>query len=858
VGERNFVMWVRRTLVVAPHDRPSKTPFAGFYGCVIMDSSHRTRSEPMRTSIQDLRYALRQLIRSPRFTLTAVISLALGIGATTAVFSVIYAALLNPYPYPDADRIVRLVVTSKNHPDDWINLNGSQVMRLQQLKPIQSVIAMDYHPMIVTGRDFPDNVNEIGLISTGFHDLGLPPILGRGIEPSDAIPGHDPNPVVVLSFKFWQKHFFGDRTVLGKTLQLDHKAYTIVGVAAPRFIWYTGDVYLPLKLTHDPETRLMVDLLLRPGITKAQANSVLQPVLERFAKDNPKQFPDHFKVNVEGLNAWVVKQIGGTLYLLLGGVALLLAIGCGNVSILLLARGTARQQELAVRSALGARRRRIVRQLLTESLILAGAGATLGVALAYGILAGIRLLLPRYAFAPEVVIRINLPVLLFSVGVALATGIAFGLWPALKLSKPEISQMAQSGTRRVAGSTRGRRTQEALIAGQIAFTLLLLAGAGSAIEGFTRMLHEPLGYDPHNVMSAGIPLHDGSYTTRAARAAYFEQLRAKIASTPGVTMAAISVNATPPDNGAYMKFQILGRTDAGAQLASLELVGPGYFPVLRIPLLAGRVWSETENQNGAMVAVINRTMAQRYFPLGNAIGSSLNLPEIENRPPERIAVPALASSWLTIIGVVGDSRDHGMRDPVRPAIYVPYTLYLAMGTQILIKTRVPPLTLAHAVREQISAVNPDQQAYSGMGDLDEWISDQPEWQQEHLVSWIFAGFAGLALLLAAVGLYSVVSYTVAQRTNEFGIRMALGAPRGHILRVVFASTLASLGAGLLAGVALIFTLNRIVAKWVAGNAHNPVMLLAGMPLLILAAAIACVLPARRASKIDPMNALRCE
>lgn len=812
----------------------------------------------MQPSTQDLRYALRQLVRNPRFTLTAVISLALGIGATTAVFSVIYAALLNPYPYPTADRIVRLSIPTKASPNETIGLNGAQVMQVQQLQAVQSVIAMDYQAMTVTGREFPENVNKIGLISTGFDDLGLPPILGRGIEPSDAIPGHDPNPVVVLSFKFWQKHFFGDRTVLGKTLQLDHKSYTIVGVAAPRFIWYSADVYLPLKLTRAPETRLMVDLLLRPGITKDQADAQLQPLLERFAKDNPKQFPDYFKVHVEGLNAWVVRQIGATLYMLLGGVALLLAIGCGNVSILLLARGAARQQELAVRSALGAKRRRIVRQLLTESLILAGVGAGLGVALAYGILAGIRLLLPRYAFAPEVVIRINLPVLLFSVGVALATGIAFGLWPALRLSRPAIGQMAQSGTRRVAGSVHGRRTQDALIAGQIALTLLLLTGAGSAIEGFTRMLHEPLGYDPHNVMSAGIPLHEGSYATWAARAAYFEQLRARIGGTPGVTMASISTNATPPDIDFFTKFEMLGKTDAGAQMASVELVGPGYFPTLRIPLFAGRIWSETENQNGALVAVINRTMAQRYFPQGNAIGSSLKLPEIENRPPDRIAVPKLASSWLTIVGIVGDSLNNGLRRPIRPAVYLPYTLYLAMGTQILIRTRVPPLTLVHAVRKQISAVNSDQQAYGDMEDLETWISDEPEWQQEHLVSWIFSGFAGLALLLAAVGLYSVVSYTVAQRTNEFGIRMALGAPRGHVLRIVFASTLASLAGGILAGIALIFTLNRIVAKWVAGNAHNPIMLLAGTLILVFVAAIACTLPALRASKIDPMTALRCE
>lgn len=812
----------------------------------------------MRTLMQDLHYALRQLVRSPRFTFTAVISLALGIGATTAVFSVIYAALMNPYPYPSADRIVRLTMKSKTNPDQWINLSGAQVMQLRQVRAIESVLAMDYHPMILSGRDVPENVNEIGLIANGFNDLGVPPLLGRGIEPSDAIEGRDPQPVVVLSFKFWQKHFFGDPAVLGKTLQLDRKTYKIVGVAAPRFIWYSADVYLPLKLTQDPATRLMIDILLRPGVKEAAANAALQPLLEQFARNQPKQFPEHFQVQVQGLNEWVVKQIGKTLYLLLGGVALLLAIGCGNVSILLLARGAARQQELAIRSALGAKRRRIVRQLLTESVLLAGVGAGLGVVMAYGILAGIRLVLPQYAFAPEVVIRINLPVLLFCVAVALGTGIASGLWPALKLSKPEISQVAQSGSHRVAGSVRGRRTQDALIAGQIALTLLLLAAAGSAIEGFTRLMHEPLGYDPHNVMSAGIPLHENSYTTWAARTAYFEQLRAKVAETPGVTVASISTNATPPSSGWFTKFEILGKGSMEEQMTSVNLVNPGYFATLRIPLLEGRLWNDTENRNGTLVAVINRTMAKRYFPEGNAIGHSLKLPGIEDRPPAELSVPKLADSWLLIVGIVGDSLNDGLRKPIRPAIFVPYTLHMSMGTQILIRSRVAPLTLEHAVREQLSAVNPDQQAYGMMDDLETWISDEPEWQQEHLVMWIFGGFAGLALALAAVGLYSVVSYTVAQRTNEFGIRIALGARRGHVLRIALASTLASVLAGILTGMALSLVLNNVMTRWAEGNPRDPFIMLEGASLLLLVAGIACTIPAWRASNVDPMAALRCE
>ncbi|MGA7343183.1 MAG: ABC transporter permease [Terracidiphilus sp.] len=812
----------------------------------------------MQTLLQDLHYALRQLVRSPRFSLTSVFSLALGIGATTAVFSVIYAALLNPYPYPSASRIVRLTAQTKTEPDRWLNLSGPQIIQIRQLHVVEGVLAMDYHPMILTGHEFPENVNEVDLISTGFNDLGVPPILGRGIQPSDALDGQDPQPVAVLSFRFWQKHFFGNPAVLGKTLRLDRKTYTIVGVAAPRATWYSADVYLPLKLTGDPGKRLIVDLLLRPGVGKDTADAALEPLLEQFAKDQPKQFPEHFKVRVQGLNDWVMRGIGKTLYLLLSAVALLLAIGCGNVSILLLARGVARQHELAVRSALGAKRRRIVRQLLTESLLLAGVGAGLGVFTAYAILAAIKMVLPQYAFAPEVVVRINLPVLLFSVAVALATGIGFGLWPALKLSRPEIGRMAQAGARRVAGSLHGRRSQDALIAGQMALTLLLLAAAGSAIEGFARMLHIPLGYDPHNVMSVGIPIQENSFTTWAARASYFEQLRLSVAQTPGVTLAAISSNATPPQNGWQMNFDILGKAAQEQQTASVNMVSPGFFATLRIPLLQGRAWDETENRSGALVAVVNRTMAQRYFPAGDAIGHSIKLPGFEDRAPAELSVPGLSESWVLIVGIVGDARNDGLRNPVKPAIYIPYTLHMSEGTQILVRSQVPPLTLLHSVRAQMSAVNPEQQTYSLVDDLETWISDEPEWQQEHLASWIFGAFAVLALALASVGLSSVVSYTVAQRTNEFGIRMALGAQRGHVLGLVISSTLMSVGGGILAGLALALALNKVVAQWAEGNVHDPFILLAGTLILVSVAGIACAIPALRASHVDPMTALRCE
>jgi predicted permease len=808
--------------------------------------------------IQDLRYSVRQLVKHPGFALTAILSLALGIGATTAVFSVIYAALINPYPFTAADRIMRLSVRMKTGSVDTVNLNPLQVRQLRELPLIESVLAMDYHAMTMTGRDLPENVNVIGLIGNGFADLGVPPALGRGLSPSDAIEGRDPEPVAVLSHQFWHERLGGDVHVVGKTLQLDRKTYTIVGVAAPRFRWYSADVYLPLNMTPDPGRFCLVNFRLRPGVTRQAADAALEPLLQQFARDVPKRFPEQFHVEVEGLNDWVQRSIGGTLYLLLGAVALLLAIGCGNVSILLLAQGAARQHEFAVRAALGARSRRIVRQLLTESMLLAAFGVAFGVAASYGILAGIKAVLPRFAFAPEVVIRINLPVLLFSVAVAIATALLFGVWPALQSSRMKAGQVMMANTRRVAGSVRGRRTHNALIAVQIALTLVLLAGAGSAAKGFLRLIHTPLGYDPHNVMSVGIPLRANSYTAWAARVAYFEQLRAKVAETPGVTMAAISSNATPPRNGSPARFEILGQPAAEQQKASGNLVSPGYFAVLRIPLLAGRIWDEAENRNGAHVAVINRTLANRYFPNGGAIGRSLKLPELAEDSPGSLSSPKIDDSWLQIVGIVGDAKNDGLSRPVEPAIFVPYTLHMWQWTQLLVRTETAPLTLVHAVRRQLTTVDPEQQSSSRVEDLESWIVNGQEWQQQRLAAWLFGAFGGLALALAAVGLYSVVSYTVTQRTNEFGVRMALGAQRAHVMRIVFATTLRSVVCGVALGMALTLALNAYLAQWAQGNARDPAVLVTGALLLGLVSAIASALPAWHASKLDPMTALRSE
>ena len=812
----------------------------------------------MRSILQDLRYAIRQLLRNPGFSLTAVLSLALGVGATAAVFSVIYAALMNPFPYPTADRIVRLGVWTGEGEGHIINLNGPQIRELRQSPVLEGVLVIDEWGMSMTGGDLPESVSVAFLSGNSFRDLGMPMALGRALAPSDSIEGQEPQPVCVISWKFWHSHFGGSQSALGKTLQLEHKNYTIAGVAPPRFTWYSADAYLPLKLTSDPGPVYMVDPLLKPGVSRNEANAALQPLLEEFARQTPKRFPQHFRVGVQGLNDWVIRSMGSTLYLLFGAVALLLLIGCGNVSILLLARGSARQHELAIRTAVGAGRRRILRQLLTESLVLAVTGAAFGVGLAFALARLITAILPKYSFAPEVAIQINLPVLLFSAAVALGASIVFGLLPALRLSRPQIAPSMLEGTRKVAGSVQSRRTYNALIAGQIALTLTLVAAACGALRTFALLMHTPLGYDPHNVLPVWIPLPDNKFNTWAERTAYVDKIRTQLAEIPGVLEAAISTNATPPRGGADMSYEVLGKPNFEHSSAHVNLISPEYFSLLHIPLDHGRLWTEQENRNGARFAVINETMARLAFPNGDAIGHSIRLPDIEARSTIVVTAPDAAQSWLQLIGVVADSRNDGLKNPPKPAIYVPDTLFMAEYSQVLLRTAVAPAELTRAVRIALRNVNADQQTESQMEDLEQWLSEEPEWAQEQTVAWIFGGFAVLSLALASVGLYSVVSYSVAQRTNEFGIRMALGAQRSHVARLVFASTAISVGGGILAGLALTLATNRLLASWSGGAWNNPLILSGTVLLLAVVTAVACAVPVFRAVSVNPMRALRHE
>src|SRR5712671_3830900 len=552
----------------------------------------------MQSLLSDLRYATRELRKRPGFTLTAVLSLALGIGATSAVFSVIYAVLIDPFPYPGSDRIVELRLVDKSGEDRFAGLSGPQMDQLRQTKSLEDVTAMDWWNLTTTDGDLPEDVQAMYISPNAPNHWGIRALMGRWLIPSDAPPGEPAQPVVVLTYQFWQRYFVGDPNVVGRTIQLVHKPYQIVGVMPPRFKWGAADIYIPQKLTQDPNIRYAASLKIRPGVSPEQASAELLPIIEQFAKAEPTQYPETFKVKLRSIVEVYARPLGPTLYLLLGAVASLLVIGCANVSILLLARGTERQHELAVRAAVGAGRLRMIRQLLTESLGIATTGAALGILFAWGGLSLLAARLPENSFPAESVIKMNVPVLLFSVSLAFATAIVFGLWPALQLSRPDIARLMQTSSRRVAGSVGARRSHSAMVAAQVALTLLMLTAAGAAGKGFLRLVHADLGYDPHNAMSVPIPIHQNTHVAWKDRAEYFEQIRAKLAAMPEVRV---------------------------------NFVSPEYFPLLRIPVAQGRLWDHAETMRGATLAVINQTMARQFWPNGDAIGHQIKMPVLKDQ-----------------------------------------------------------------------------------------------------------------------------------------------------------------------------------------------------------------------------------
>jgi len=808
----------------------------------------------MWTLLQDLRFALRQFRKSPGFVITAILSLMLGIGATTAIFSVIYGVLLDPYPYKDNDRMVHVQLNDKKSDrGGLISVNASGYKDLKKVSSLDDVFLQRENQRNLTGNQIPVSVN-VGLYSPNlFQYMGVTPLLGRAFSPDDA-PGGNAAPVAVLSYLFWQRQFGGSRDVVSKTIELDHQVFTVIGVVPPRFTWGDSDVYLPALPTADPTEYWLSFAKLKPGTKFPVAEAEFQVLADQFAKQD-KQYPQDRKVKIVTLNEQVLGQFAGTLTLLFGAVLALLVIGCANVSILLLARGTARQHELAVRVSVGAGRGRLIRQLLTESVILSVTGAALGVLAAYKGVDALATFLPYYSFPHEAAIHVNAAVLAFTAAVALLTGILFGVSPAWQLSRPHLSHLIQASSGKHSGSGHNRHTHRLLIAGQVALTLVLMAAAGAAMRAFAVRIHTPLGFEPDHVISMNIGFPKGANPTWPARLNANEQVRKTVTEVPGVDTASVSTTWFPGFGGFNAKIELQSNPSLTDAQAVGCLVSPQEFLTLRIPLLAGRVYDESEVMRGAHLAVVNQSFVKQFLTGSDPIGQRVRSPMLKIEQPSLLLAQA-PDDWLEIIGVVGDAKNDGLDHPVKPAVFVPYSFVLPTDESLLVRVTGNPDIVLRAIKERLRQLNPEMVVVSDHTLL--WWLETRGWGQERFIATLFSLFAVLALALAATGLYSVVSFAVNQRTQEVGIRMALGAPRTSIIRLVLASTGTMLGFGVAVGLGLSIALNGVVASWVKGSSRDPLTLFGSAILLLLVAVAACLVPAWRAATIDPMRALRTE
>ena len=555
------------------------------------------------------------------------------------------------------------------------------------------------------------------------------------------------------------------------------------------------------------------------------------------------------------LNDIFVGSFSGTIYVLLGAVSLLLVIGCANVSILLLVRGESRTHELAVRAAIGGSRQRILAQLLTESVALALAGGVVGVLLA---VAGSRLIprfLPEGTFPGEAAFGLTIPVLVASAILAALSGIVSGAWPAVRLSNPRLNELLQLGNRTLTSNKRAKRSHDILIAGQVALTLVLLAAAGATVRSLHELMHKPLGYDPHNVAELTVPLRDGTYTDWQKRNAYYAQIREDVARIPGVQSAAIAGTWLPPVSHERSSAQIRGWSNNENQAVTIQEVSAEYFSTLRIGLLQGRFWTESETLDGQPLAMTNATMAHRYWPKGDSLGQMVHLDELKAPNSWNFQAPR-NDGWVQIVGVVSDTPNDGLRDPVLPTVYVPFTLVIGISYDVVVRTQGNPLSFVRSIRERVHRRDADQMTLE-MHTAEEQLNSQG-FARERFVSTVFLAFAFLGLSLGAVGLYSVASYIVARRTHEFGLRIALGADRADVLRAVLRSLLPTVVTGVAFGLSINLAAAKLAEHWIDGNVHDPWMLATITFIAVSVTLLASLRPASRAARIDPMDVLRTD
>ena len=807
----------------------------------------------MRNRWRDLQFGLRLLWKNPGFTTVAILALALGIGANTAIFSVVYATLLAPLPYDHPDRIV--MIWSRVGGGRNVVSAGDFLDWQRQSTAFESIAAFTGGQMSLSLSNHPEQVQAEPCTPGFLHVLGQPFLFGRDFLPEEGQLGKDHE--VILTYKLWKNRFGGDYDILGKQVRMDGELYSVVGVLAPgatdrvQSELYVPIAFKPEQINHDFHW-LLVMARMKPGVTLEQANADIQSATKHIADEYPKS-NQGWSATVEPLqNDFLDRDTIRALWILLGAVGFVLLIACANVANLLLARGAARQREVAVRGALGATRGQLFSQFLTESLALAGIGGALGVALAWAFLKAILALMPPFTLPSEADVTLNIPVLLFTLGASMFAGILFGCAPAFQAIDLNLNEALKEGVRGGIGGTR-KRLRQALVLAEFSLALTLLAAAGLMVHSFWNLAHVDLGFRTDHILTFGLPMPTDRRPQPDQMVAFYRQILERVQALPGITSASTSKGIPVRRNFFGMPFDIVGKEVADRSRrpgAAFNMVTPGYFATFGIRLARGRAFTEADTTGSMPVAIVNSELVKKYFPDVDPLTQRVSVEQV---------IPGVTKlgapiQWQ-IVGVYENVRNGGPQRQF-PEIDVPFAQSPWPSVNMAVRTAGDPASVSKSIAAVVNSLDPDL-PMTDVRTMDEVLAASMGGDRFGAV--LFGTFAGIALLLAAFGIYGVMSFGVAQRTHEIGLRMALGAGSSQVLAMILKEGMALGAIGLLIGLGGAYGVGQLMRNMLFGIGRVDYGAFSAVAaILMLSAFLACYIPARRATQVDPLTALRDE